>query len=362
VRSASRLRKQPARLLVALALIALSATAVRAASRAATASPRPPTVAGNDARPLIVQAVAAPRHVSFVGQMSSIRSGTTQATATIQKIEHRAPDQTRRTFLAPRDLYGRFVISRGAMSWDVNPRLKQVVITENKASVDPVAVVDDIALLDSNYRAVRTAADDVADRHADVVDLVSRYTGIRAMRVWLDVDTHVVLAKEAYHSDGSLAWRTRFDDIRYTDAIPQQVFSEATPAGFQTVRGRTYDQPQALPSTVPDPGFRPVTPKYLPEGFSLVGAGISVDKGIKNLHLIYSDGIRTLSLFQNATGSATDFSGMQAHATAFEGHDARYMHDGPTTLLAWREHKLTFALVGDLDLKELTQIATSIIP
>jgi len=33
------------------------------------------------ARPLIVAAVAAPKHVSFVGQMSSIRSGTTRALA-----------------------------------------------------------------------------------------------------------------------------------------------------------------------------------------------------------------------------------------------------------------------------------------
>ena len=158
----------------------------------------------------------------------------------LSKIEHRAPDQTRRTYLTPRVLYGQFVISRGAMSWDVDPQRKRVVVSENKAAVDPVAVVDDIALVDGNYRAVRTATGNIANRKVDVVDLVSRYTGERAMRLWIDTQTHVVLAKEAYHSDGSLAWSTRYEDIRYTDDIPPSIFSSTISAGYVTVHGRSY--------------------------------------------------------------------------------------------------------------------------
>ena len=343
--------------------LAAETPAPQPARHAAPRRPVPaPPIAGTDGRPLIVAAAAASSHVSFVGQMSSIRSGTSQALAVISKIEHRAPDETRRTYLAPRALYGQFVISRGAMSWDVDSNHKRVIVTENRAAVDPVAVVDDIALLDGNYRAVRTASDDVANRRTDVVDLVSRYTGERAMRLWIDVDTHVVLAKEAYHGDGSLAWRTRFDDIRYTDDIPEQAFTNTVPPGFSTVKGRSYQQPRALPSSVPDAGFSPITPKYLPEGFSLVGADVSAVSGVRNLHLIYSDGIRTLSLFENSTNRAIDFGGLPSHTTRFEGHEARYVHDGPTTLLAWREHRLAFALVADLDLNELVAIAISVVP
>ncbi|HEY0613860.1 MAG TPA: DUF4367 domain-containing protein [Candidatus Elarobacter sp.] len=357
----------------ALALFALGASVVHAA-----ATPPPGTVRraipyarsvnvpapppGTDARPLIVAAAAAPKHVSFVGKTSTIRSGQTRALAVISKVEHRAPDETRRTYLAPRVLYGQFVISRGAMSWDVDPLRKRVVVSENKAAVDPVAVVDDIALVDANYRAVRTSSESIADRKTDVVDLVSRYTGERAMRLWLDTETHVALAKEAYHSDGSLAWSTRFDDIRYTDGIPEAIFTSAVPSGFQTVKGRSYQRPESLPHAMPDAGFKPITPKYLPEGFTLVGASVSSIKDVRNLHLLYSDGIRTLSLFESATDRAIDFTGMTAQRTRFENHDAQYVHDGPTTLLSWREHKLAFALVGDLDLKELTQIAISVVP
>ena len=136
------------------ALLALAAPAVHAAPSPSPAPhlrvnepharpvevPAPPP--GTDARPLIVAAAAAPKHVSFIGRMSMIRSGQTRALAVVSKVEHRAPDETRRTYLTPRVLYGQFVISRGAMSWDVDPTRKRVVVSENKAAVDPVAVVE----------------------------------------------------------------------------------------------------------------------------------------------------------------------------------------------------------------------------
>ena len=83
---------------------------------------------------------------------------------------------------------------------------------------------------------------------------------------------------------------------------------------------------------------------------------------MRNLHLLYSDGIRTLSLFENNSDSEPDFGGVKPSITRFEGHDAQYVKDGPTTLLTWREHGLAFALIGDLDLKKLTEIAISVIP
>jgi len=352
----------------ASALAGLLALALAAPASGAPQHPAPkqrPAPSGaplDDGRPLIVEAVAAGKHVSFVGQLSLIMSGTTQATAVVSKVEHRAPDETRRTYLAPRVLYGQYVISRGATSWDVSPNQKRVVVTENKAAVDPVAVVDDIALLDSNYRAERSGSDAVASRPADVVDLVSKYTGERAMRLWIDQQTHVVLAKESYHSDGSLAWRSRFDDIRYTNDVPQAIFADTVPQGFSVTHGRTYEQPRTVPNAMPDPGFKPVTPKYLPDGFALIGSALSEAAGVHSLHLIYSDGIRTISLFQNAGGRTTDFTGMQAQATSFEGHDAHYVREGPTTMLAWHEHDLNFVLIGDLDLKELVSIAISVVP
>ena len=337
------------------------------ALRGGVAAPRATRSAAESeaaAEALVRDATTAYRRVSYVGQLSTIRSGPNRAYAVLEQVEHRAPDQTRRTYLAPQSLYGQYVISRGAMSWDIDPKSKRVVVTENRAADDALVANDDIALLSANYRAVLTANDEnVADRKAEVVDLVNRYTGQRIMRLWIDERMHVVLAKEEYHGDGSLAWRTRYDAIRFTDGLPKQIFTADLPKDFSTTRGRSYGHPsEDLTRAISACGFTPIGPKYLPEGFAVVTADLTDIKGVKNLHLLYTDGIRMMSLFENATNRAVDFGALKSHSTTFEGHTARYAHDGPTTLLAWHEHGLDFALVADLELKDLMRIASSVVP
>ena len=172
-----------------------------------------------------------------------------------------------------------------------------------------------------------------------------------------------MLAKEAYHGDGSLSWRMRFDDIRFTSEIPRDIFSTAVPSGFRQIEDRRFsDTLNDLQRTLDDAGFKSVGPRYLPDGFSIIGADLTIVRGVRNLHFVYSDGIRTLSLFENGANAEADFGTFRPSVTQFEGHDAEYVKDGPTTLLSWHEHGLAFALVGDLDLRELVQIASSVIP
>src|ERR1019366_6808331 len=104
----------------------------------------------------------------------------------------------------------------------------------------------------------------------------------------------------------------------------------AVPNGFHQIEDRRFsDTLNDLQRTLNDAGFKSVGPRYLPDGFSIIGA---------------------------------DFGTFRPSVTQFEGHDAEYVKDGPTTLLSWREHGLAFALVGDLDLRELIEIAMSVVP
>jgi len=312
---------------------------------------------------LVRTAFDAPKRVSYVGQLQTIRWGTSVASATIQRVEHRAPDRTRRTFLAPEALYGEYDVTVGETTSKTDPRQKRVLVEENPATDNSAAINSTLALLQANYRAILGPVEMVAARPATTVSLVNKYTGERMMRLWIDNETKIVLAKEAYHADGSLAYRTRFDDIRYTNQIPANIFSLDTPPGFQAIEGHHYanstaDEQHALDEA----GFKPVIPHYLPNGFSEVGADVSTIKTVRNLHVLYSDGIRGLSLFENASDESANFDGLKPMTTHFEGHDAMYVRDGPTTLLAWHEHALGFVLVGDLDVKELADIASSVVP
>jgi hypothetical protein len=72
-----------------------------------------PTPAPADSNALVRKALEAPRHVSYVGQLQTIRWGMRVANATIQRVEHLAPSSTRRTFLAPEALYGEYDVTLG---------------------------------------------------------------------------------------------------------------------------------------------------------------------------------------------------------------------------------------------------------
>jgi hypothetical protein len=69
-----------------------------------------------------------------------------------------------------------------------------------------------------------------------------------------------------------------------------------------------------------------------------------------------------VSLFQNQSAAAVDFSHYKVNDTKIENHDAEYVEDGPTTLVAWSEAGLHFTLVGELTLPELEKIAASVVP
>ena len=268
-------------------------------------------------------ALDAPRHVSYVGQLQTIRWGTRVASATIQRVEHLAPSNTRRTFLAPEALYGEYDITRGTTTTKIDPKQHRAMVSENPSSDNAIAINSNIALLVANYRAVIGPVEIVAARPATTISLVNRYTGERMMKLWIDNATKIVLAKEAYHQDGSLAWRSRFDEIRFTGQIPADVFSTAIPPDFQQVEGRKFaDITEDLQHTLEDAGFKAVNPRYLPNGFHMIGAENSTFRGMRNLHLLYSDGIRTLSLFENNADSEPDFGDVKPQVTHFEGHDA----------------------------------------
>jgi negative regulator of sigma E activity len=357
---------------VAVALVASAVLASAANGFAATPSPSPApamtpalTRGEDDARAieLLRASMTAARAVSYVAQMQTIRWGPSGATASITKVEHLAPDQTHRIYLAPQEVYGDSVVIRGPEMTSYDNKHQKVVVSRGPIYDVQTTANDNFGLLVANYRPVVGNPEAIAGRSALPCSLVNRYTGERVMRIWIDVETKLVLQKETYHANGTIGSRTQFEQIRYTKDISPQVFATPVPSGYAIVKGRESGSPSTdLERVLKEAGFTPAGPHYLPEGFTIVSADVVRMRGVKTLHLLYSDGVRTLSLFENAVNAAADFGGLKPIATKVEDHDAYYVNDGPTTLLSWKESGLMLALVGDLDIKELKAIAASVIP
>ncbi len=325
------------------------------------ASPHAPAAAADSAEAVLRGAMGAPTRLSYVGEVQVLRFGAQKSEAAIYRIEHRAPNLTRRWYLAPQDLYGDSVISRGETTYSIDVKRDRVIVAQDDAIDDQVAEDDNFALLASNYRAVFAPDERFDGRRVRVILLNNKHTGQLTMRMRVDAQTSLVLEKEQFAANGSLVAQTRFEQLRFAGAIPLEIFE--VPRGLKRIDGPA----RALPSNdlahvVQTAGFKALGPKYLPEGFTPVEGDVIDMKGVRTLHLLYSDGIRTVSLFQNSRNAAVDLSRYRAIDTKVESHDAQYVQEGPTTLLAWSESGLHFALVGELGLTELERIGASVVP
>ncbi len=330
---------------------------------AALGSPGATLAAVPDATTLLRESLDAPKSVSYIGQLQTVRFSSSRAIATITKVEHRAPGSTRRWYVAPEALYGDYIVDRAGATYQFDTKHSKVIVSHNATPENAVASAGSFDRVLANYRALVEGSETVADRATVSIVLVNKFTGERALRVWLDKETHLVLKKEEYHANGSVASQTRFDALRYTAEIPEGIFSTDVPSGYTQIAGQDAAMMDSdIDRVVAQAGFKPVEPQNLPQGFSMTSGDVRDVNGVKTLHLLYSDGLRSISLFENATGAAADFGSLRPTTVALDGHDGQYVEDGPTTLLTWKEHGLYFALVGDLMRNELIQIAKSIVP
>ncbi len=333
-------------------LVVLSAALIGAAPSHAP-NPAPTT--------LLREAIEAPKRLSYVGEIQVLRFGSQKSAASVYRIEHRSPDLTRRWYLAPQSYYGDSVISRGETTYSIDVKRNRVVVAQDDAIDDQVAEDDNFAVLNSNYNASFAPDDNVEGRRVHVILLTNKYTGQITMRIKTDAQTNLVLEKEIYAANGALSMQERFEQIRYANAIPTAIFD--VPKGMQRVDGPSRGLPSSdLQHVMAAAGFPAHGPKYLPEGFIPVEGDVIDIKGVRTLHLLYSDGVRTVSLFQHQGTADVGFENFHATSTKVEDHDARYTEDGATMLLAWSESGLHFTLVGELSLAELEKIAASVVP
>jgi negative regulator of sigma E activity len=305
--------------------------------------------------------MSAPARVSYVGEVQILRIGSQRSDAAVYRVEHLAPDLTRRWYIAPQALYGDSIISRGDQTYSIDVKREVVVVSNDNEIDDQIAQSDNFGVLMANYSASYAPDETVDGRLAHVILLTNRYTGQITMRVLIDARTDLVLQRLQYAGNGSLISQTRIEQIRYTGSIPKGIFD--LPKGLRTVQGTL----RAIPSrdvahVTAKAGFPASTPKYLPEGFTAIAADVISIKNVPTLHLLFSDGIRTVSFFQNNKNAAIDLSRYHATATTVGAKTAQDVEDGPTTLLAWSDGDRHYALVGELSLGELEKIAASVIP
>ncbi len=321
----------------------------------------PARAAPDAAQRLYRDAVNADDRVSYYGTVTTIVYGQEHAMSAVARVEHKAPSLWRIWYMAPADAYGRLIVSNEQQTYAYEPHGREVISYDWYRAAPGVAQPVNVDQVLRNYAVDLGPATPIAGRLAISLSLVSRYTGRLIQRVWLDKATHLILRRENYNAEGSVATESGFDTVRIGVSFPPKLFSLDVPRGERLVR-RTDD---AIPLSDPAQlgrlaGFTVVVPKYLPEGFVLQSGSIATHNGIKTVQLVYGDGLRTFSLFENATGRLPAFRGATTRLVQIAHADGQSADVEGQTVVSWNSGGLNLTIVGSVSEHESELIGASI--
>jgi len=143
-----------------------------------------------------------------------------------------------------------------------------------------------LPLLLRNYHLLDQGTDTVAGRTTHVFLVQPRRPGNPSKRLWLDQDTGLLLKSVLRNWQGKPVSEMEFREIKIARDLPE--------AAQQCRRPEQVPPRPALPPL----GFSPLQPGYVPEGYEYQGQSALAIRGKPAAHLRYSDGLNTISLFQ----------------------------------------------------------------
>jgi outer membrane lipoprotein-sorting protein len=319
--------------------------------------------ASTEGSTLLQRAVVADDATSYTGTLTSVVYTSDRAQSTVVNIDHLAPSQWRIWYVAPADAYGRLIISNETVTYQYEPSTNKVYANNWSASALALGDALDTARVEKNYAAQVGAETSVAGRAVHILTMTSKHSGTLVERLWIDDETSLILRREIYHSDGTIASKMSFDNVRTVKSLPKDLFNLSIPAGMTLEPGATYATKAASEAAATSTlTFTVVRPKFLPEGFSLAHESVGTHDAVQTLQLVYDDGLRDFSLFENSTGRIPKFDNGAPHPIAVGDQDGFYAEVGNETIVSWNAGGLNLTLVGDLPAKELSAIGASLKP
>src|SRR4051794_8626502 len=217
--------------------------------------------------------------------------------------------------------------------------------TENFSPDDITAAgvvpLDDrvVSLLTRNYKPRYAGSGTVAGRPTRIVELRAA-NGRLAAKFWLDEQTCLPLRRVAYDADGQETRRSEFVSVR-VDGIAKGM-APAPGTGDELAPEGAALSAAAVQRLGAD-GWS--TPSALPQGLSLVDSRLAGQGSAQVLHLTYSDGLSTLSVFEQPGRLDTDK--LRGWRQERRGGTKVWSWPGAPLSVTWSAHGRVFSVVTD---------------
>jgi outer membrane lipoprotein-sorting protein len=290
----------------------------------------PAAVFSATATDVLRRAEVADRYVSYRGVKSATVSlGCRTATAILKTI-HLKPDKTRTEYFSPAPLAGVILIDNGEEVWKYDPREEawEPMFTRVRP---PMEAISRQAARNYDIRLVGT--DEVAGREVYVIHADPKREGESARRLWIDREFYLIVGTQVESPSGKIVNSARFTRVEFNpDDISPSIFK---PSG----------KIKSVSASTGPTKFAVAKPTYLPDGYRLVSLSRVNVNGCSSTLLQFSNGINTVSLFQQKANGKT-------RPKQFKG--------GLMNVIAWNRSDMHFTLMGDLPRPDLKKIADSV--
>lgn len=209
-------------------------------------------------------------------------------------IVHRNHEGTVGERVVSLDGVGREIIRRADNVQCILPDQKTILIEDTKQAGPLVSALPSYSSeIDGSYELKHYRTARVAQRPTQVVGIEATDEFRYGYMLWLDEETAMPLKSQLRSADGTVVEQILFTDFKVHDTVPESALEPATNTeGFKLIRAETGEQGLAAD----DMRWRA---SQLPPGFKLSVATQRRIAGSKHPvgHLVYSDGLATVSVF-----------------------------------------------------------------
>ena len=345
------------------------ATASSLSARGATPTQAPPPVKVPSAQDLYRQSLVADERYAYTGkQFLTVWRDDDLTVATATMVSHLPPSLDAIVYTAPRARRGRVIVQNRNQQWTYIPQRSLVVHSFEPADPTPPEQNQQFNLLVSNYSlTVLPKPTVIAGRKAFGVFIMPHATGRPYDHLWIDPYTGVVLRREKYHADGSMASVSYFSDIKFKPSPPLSA-ADFTPKRWAALKPRQVEQPTLSeislnPGKLPPPFAGKATVPLSLGGYALQKATVLGTGRKASLHLVYSDGLNTLSMFESLRHSTAPTHVPSSRAVAVgKGRTATVSQRYSYAILNWDASTVNYTLVADMSVRTLIALSQTADP
>ena len=288
----------------------------------------PSVLFGADARDVMRRAESADKRLNYRGiKITTVNFESGSVTSKL-KVVHLRPNLTRTEYYTPSALAGIVVIQNGLDFWKFIPRNK------SWEHLCPRVILSDDSYghgFLTNFNLQIVGSEHVAGRPTYVVQAVPKRGIEYSHRVWVDKEHYFIIRTEAETPNGRILNSSKYLKI---DLNPQAI----SRSNFK-VSGKVISQ-----SKVKNVGFKISKPKYLPSGYKLMGITCMRLNGRSCVHLQYSNGVNSISLFEHKFDCYKPSPPIKSRIT---------------NIYSWTRRNISYTIMSDLSHLELQKIARS---